>query len=41
MIVVVVEIDRKSQADLFEVGKTGDLLASLLGAGERREQQRR
>ena len=41
MIVVVVKVNNESEADLFEIGKTDGLLAFLLGAGQRGQQQRR
>lgn len=35
MIVAFIEIHFKSEADLFEIGKTNSLLSLLFGAGQR------
>ena len=40
MAIVVGEVDFEREADLFEIGKADRLLALLLGAGQRRQQQR-
>ena len=38
MIIVVAQINRECETDLFEIGKADRLLTFLFGAGERRQQ---